>query len=191
MRKGGGSMDEKTTATAAAPAQAAPEKPPILRWVIWLVLFCILAIFYSAGDRSSDGQNVGELVGYHFGGALVFWLAYAFLVARKAGAMTKFAAFMAIYVCMLGGGFATRNAPKAEDFKKVLSEARQDFKKRAGAVDDKGFPVQTKGKLDTTPTVQGDAGEMQRFIKNHLNNVAALRNAYLGELDALGWDHML
>lgn len=57
--------------------------------------------------------------------------------------------------------------------------------------DAQGLPQKIDKNIDPQPKAQGEMGEIERYVRFALNNSVKLRNDYLDDLTAVGWDSLL
>jgi hypothetical protein len=112
-------------------------------------------------------------------------------------------------------GFAMMNAPavfaaELDDTDQAIGQLKKDFstgvydsdhdvgrlRKEFSDVfnsrnDAQGIPQKIDKNIDTHPTAQGDMGEIERFVRLVMSKSVKLRNDYLEDLTAVGWDSLL
>lgn len=87
--------------------------------------------------------------------------------------------------------------------KKDFSDGAYDSERNAGRLskelseifnsrnDAQGFPQKIEKTIDSNAAAKGEMGEIERFIRFVMNKSVKLRNDYLDELTAVGWDSLL
>lgn len=80
----------------------------------------------------------------------------------------------------------------AYDSERDVGRLRKEFSDIFNSRNDaQGFPQKIDKTVDTHSTAQGEMGEIEGFIRLVMNKSVKLRNDYLDDLTAIGWDSML
>ena len=159
-------------------------------WTVALAAICLgLLIYcyrYAAGSVSGLAFGFGRnaVIG------LALWGLFHLAVGRTRPGSGQYSV-LAIACAILVGGVTGDFAHK-EEARRMAGNLKKEYAAMTDALNDaQGMPQRIERKMDTTPTASGELGEIERFIKNLLNRMAALRNDYLAELDAIGWGRIL
>jgi hypothetical protein len=76
--------------------------------------------------------------------------------------------------------------------KKAITEIEMQFEKMVKSSElPSGAPERIQEEIQTSPKSKGVFGEMERFVKIFMDRSVSLRNDYLLELSAIGWDKIL
>jgi len=131
------------------------------------------------------------LIGYYFPSSVFIWLIFYAIFTRKKGAKIAGISFIIIYVSFMLSGYLSVTMFKIEA-KKAITEIETQFEKIAKSSDSpSGIPERIQEEIQTSPKSKGVIGEMERFIKVFMDRSVSLRNDYLLELSAIGWDKIL
>lgn len=142
-------------------------------------------------DNITSPKNLANLIAYGLVNGLIIWGIFYVLVIRKRGAIIKGFSFIAIFICLETSSFFefiqhSREAMLAHsEVQKLYSEFIKS------SVDSQGMPKLIEKTIDTTPKAHGKFGEMEKFMKELLNQLVSQRNGYLLEVEAIGWDSLL
>jgi len=160
-------------------------------WKIALGLVCIGILGYGFFYSKNTTVNLPHLVGYNLPLALIIWGIFYAVVARKLGAKIGGFSFLAIFICMIGSGLIGYSQQKQEA-KHAMSEIQNQYSEMIeSSSDSQGMPKRIDKLIDTNPQARGEFGEMERFMKEFMNQMAYQRNDYLLELEAIGWNSIL
>ena len=171
------------TTEAAQPA----KKPSLVMGSVWLAVLCIVVLVYNAG-RADVGAGTAYAIGEGIGGGLVFWVIFHFLVAKKRG--WEFSAVALGFILAAAAVGAAVNV-KAKDNREQMAKMQASMKKEVDSLARSVQEAKPTAKIDTTPAASGEVGEMERFGRTFLSRMTDLRNDYLKQLDAIGWDKIL
>lgn len=160
-------------------------------WKIALGLMCIAILGYGLFYSKNTITNLAYLAGYNLPLTLVIWGVFYAAVVRKRGAKIVGFSFLAIFISMIASGLLGYSQHKQEA-KKVLSEIQGQFSELIEfSTASQGIPKRMEKPINTTPKTRGEFGEMERFMKEVMDQAASLRNDYLLELEAIGWNNIL
>jgi len=160
-------------------------------WKIALALICAGIIAYGIFYSKNTTDNLTYLIGSNLPLALIIWSIFYVAVARKRGVKIGSFSFLTIFICMIVSGLIGFSQQKQEA-KQALSEIQHQYSKLIeSATDSQGFPKRIEKPINTTPKARGEFGEMERFIKEFMDQIASQRNDYLLELEAIGWNSIL
>lgn len=160
-------------------------------WKIALSLVCIGILGYGFFFSNNTTANLAYLIGYNLPLALIIWGIFYATVARKHSAKIGSFSFIAIFICMIGSGLIGYLQQKHEA-KIAISEVQNQYSKMLeSSIDSQGMPKRIDKHIDTNPQARGELGEFERFMKEFMNQIAFLRNDYLLELEAIGWNSIL
>jgi hypothetical protein len=160
-------------------------------WKIALALVCAGILGYGFLYSKNEISNLSYLIGYNLPLALVVWGIFYAAVARKSGAKIGGFSFIAIYISLIASGLIGYSQQKQEA-KQALTDIKNQYSALIeSSTDSQGVPKRIEKPIDTTPKASGDIGEMERFSKEFLNQIASQRNDYLLELETIGWKSIL
>jgi len=160
-------------------------------WKVALALVCAAILGYGFFYSKNTTSNLAYLIGFSFPLALLIWAIFYSAVARKRGAKIAGFSFLAIYISMIANGLIGYSHHKQEA-KQAISEIKKQYSELIdSSTDSQGFPKRIDKPIDTTPIASGEFGEMERFLKEIMNQMASQRNDYLLELEAIGWNSIL
>jgi DNA-binding ferritin-like protein len=92
---------------------------------------------------------------------------------------------------MIASGLIGYSQQKQEA-KQALSEIQGQYSELIeSSTDAQGIPKRIEKPINTTPKARGEFGEMERFMKEFMDQMASQRNDYLLELEAIGWNSIL
>jgi len=160
-------------------------------WKIALALVCLGILGYGFLYSKNTTADIAFLVGYNLPLALIIWGIFYAAVVRKQGAKVGGFSFLAIFICMIASSLIGYSQQKQEAIK-VLSEIKDQYSKiLESSTDSRGLPKCIETPIKTTPKAHGEFGEIERFIKEFMAQMVSLRNDYLLELEAIGWNSIL
>jgi hypothetical protein len=163
------------------------KRPSLVTGSIWLAVLCIVLLVYTA-SRSDPGGDAAYATGYATGIALVWAAIFHFIFARKRGARFAGVSFALVVASVWAGSWV---AFKAHDKREQMAKMQAGMQRELDTVARSVAEAKPTGKIDTTPAASGEVGEMERFGRVFLARMAELRNDYLRQLDAIGWDGIL
>lgn len=177
-------MDPLTTTAAA-------NDKPTRTWAISLAVICVGIVAYGVIYSTNTTSDLAFLFGYNLPISLVIWAIFQAAVGRKQGPKKGGLSFLAIFAALIGGslvGYSQQRSAATQ----AITEIQKSYSSITSAANDaQGIPQRIEGNLDATPKTKGEFGEMERFMKIFMNKMAAQRNDYLLELDAIGWEKIL
>jgi hypothetical protein len=191
--------EENANGATLSTVTATPDKSVALSssgrksrgWLLVLLFLCpgILACsFFYSKDSSS---NLSFLIGYNLPIGLLIWGVFHAALGRKHGWKNAGLSFLAIYGSLIAGSFIGYSQQK-RDAIQAFTEIQREFSTFAdSATDSKGAPQRIDHRADITPTTKGEFGEIERFMKTFMNQMASQHNEYLLELNAIGWEKIL
>lgn len=171
----------------ATEAPQPAKKPSIVMGWVWLAVVCIVLLVLTGGRSDVEG-NAGYAIGYGAGTAVIPWLIFHFLVAKRRGSGFAGASLVLILASTTVGTWV---AWKAHDKRQEMAKMQASMKKELDTVARSVEEAKPTGKIDTTPAASGEVGEMERFGRTFLARMAELRNDYLRQLDTIGWGRIL
>lgn len=158
-------------------------------WVVALTIVCIgilgYGVFYSTNTVSNWAFLAGENLVY----AVLLWGIFHAVFLRKHGSKMSATAFAVLYAALFTGGMIAASKQERQAISAV-SSIQEQFGSFSDAVLAPGKPT----RIERTPVVvhtAGEAGEVERFVKETIDRTVALRNDYLLELEAVGWESIL
>ena len=160
-------------------------------WKIALALICIGILGYGSLYSTIKTADLAYLIGYSLPLALITWGIFYAAVARKRGAKIVGFSFVAIFVSMIASGLIGHSHQKQEA-KRALSEIQSQYSELIeSSTDAQGLPKRIEKPINTTPKASGEFGEIERFMKEFMDQIASQRNDYLLEVEAIGWNRIL
>ena len=160
-------------------------------WKVALALVCGAILAYGLFYSKNTTSDLVFLVGYNLPATLLIWGVFYAAVARKRGGKIAGLSFLAIFISMIASGLIGYSQQKQEA-KQALSEIKSQYSELIeSSTDAQGFPKRIERPINTTPKSSGEFGEMERFMKEFMDQMATQRNDYLLELEAIGWNGVL
>lgn len=168
---------------------------PSITWIISLTLLCagIIAsgylyprtVFLPIAPEPAS-SSPGYLQGYNLGFGLLIWLIFAYTIGRQQGRVEAAISFLAIS----GSVFVTvRIADRQSSI--AMSEIQRQVSSLAGSAPGTQALPQRSEAHSASPRARGEFGEIERFVKTWLNQMASLQEDYAGELAEIGWETIL
>ena len=160
-------------------------------WKIFLVILSICILGYGLFFSKNVIDSLTWLIGYYLPSSIIVWLIFYAIFTRKKGAKIAGISFIIIYVSFMLSGYLSVTMHKIEA-KKAITEIETQFEKIAkSSSSPSGIPERIQEEIQTSPKSKGVFGEMERFVKIFMDRSVSLRNDYLLELSAIGWDKIL
>ena len=160
-------------------------------WIIFLAILSLCILGYGMFFSKNLIDSLPGLIGYYFPSSVFIWLIFYAIFTRKKGAKIAGISFIIIYVSFMLSGYLSVTMFKIEA-KKAITEIETQFEKIAKSSDSpSGIPERIQEEIQTSPKSKGVIGEMERFIKVFMDRSFSLRNDYLLELNAIGWNKIL
>ena len=160
-------------------------------WKIALALICVAILGYGFLYSKNTTTDLAFLIGYSLPLTLIIWGVFYVAVARKRGVKNSGFSFVAIFICMIASGLIGYSQQKQEA-KLALSEIQDQYSEMIElSTDSQGSPKRIEKPINTTPKARGEFGEMERFMKEFMDQMASQRNDYLLEFEAIGWNSIL
>ena len=160
-------------------------------WKIALALVCIGILAYGFFHSKNTTTNLTYLFVYTLLIALFVWAIFYAAVARKRRGKVAGFSFLAIFICMIAGdliGYSQQN----QEAKQALSEIQDQYSALIeSSTDSQGLPKRIEKPINTTPKASGEFGEVERFMKEFIDQMVSQRNDYILELQAIGWNGIL
>jgi|GEM_PF-2411378 len=178
-------------------SQVRPAQANHLIWVSLLLPVCGAAAYmaYTMGSQSMHSISYlgGQFLVYSAIGAALFYA----LLLRKHGGKYYLTVLAALFAAMYAGG--SIGVDKQKQQAAIAMSATQEEMQRLTSSIQKANANKEGGMqahiLETSPTTapkaQGEYGEMERFMKDFMNSAISFKNAYLKELQAIGWDRVM
>ena len=156
-------------------------------WKIALALICAAILGYGLFYSKNTTTDLAYLIGLNLPLTLIIWGVFYAAVARKRGAKIAGFSFLVILISMIASGLLGYSQQKQEA-KQALSEIQGQYSKLVeSSTDAQGIPKRIEKPINTTPKARGEFGEMERFMKEFMDQMTTQRNDYLLELEAIGW----
>jgi len=160
-------------------------------WKIFLVILSICILGYGLFFSKNVIDDLPWLLGYYFPGSIIVWLIFYATFTRKKGAKIAGISFIIIYVSFMLSGYLSVTMLKIEA-NKAITEIETQFEKIVkSSGSPSGISERIQEEIQTSPKSKGVFGEMERFVKIFMDRSVSLRNDYLLELSAIGWDKIL
>lgn len=160
-------------------------------WKIALAFLCAAILGYGFFYSTNTTTNLWFLIGYNLPLTLIIWGVFYAAVTRKRGAKIVGFSFLAIFVSAIASDLIGYSQQKHQA-KTALSEITAVYSDliESGS-DPQGLPKRIEKPVDRIPKARGAVGEAERFMKESMDRMRSLRNDYLLELDAIGWNSIL
>lgn len=160
-------------------------------WIVILALFCALILGYGLLYSNNTTANLIYLVRFNLPLALIVWGVFYALVLRKRSARIAMFSLMVIFISMVASDFLGYVQQKKEA-KKALSEIQARYSEYVeSSTYENGVQKRAEVSLDVAPVARGEFGELERFSKQFIGQMASLQNDYLIELEVIGWNGIL
>ena len=160
-------------------------------WQIFLAILSLCILGYGLFFSKNVIDSLTWLIGYYLPSSIIVWLIFCAIFIRKKGAKIVGISFIIIYVSFMLSGYLSVTMHKIEA-KKAITEIETQFEKIAkSSSSPSGIPERIQEEIQTSPKSKGVFGEMERFVKIFMDRSVSLRNDYLLELSAIGWDKIL
>ncbi|MEW5949858.1 MAG: hypothetical protein AB1711_10680 [Thermodesulfobacteriota bacterium] len=175
------------------------QRPDDNIWKIALAFVCMGILGYGFFYSKNTESDFAYLFGYNLPLALFVWAIFYATVARKRRGkirdykynMAAGFSFLAIFISMIASSLIGFSQQK-QYAKQALTEIQDQHSTMIdSSTDSQGLPKRIDKPIDTSPKARGDFGEMERFVKEFMNQMASQRNDYLLELEGIGWHSML
>lgn len=163
-----------------------------LKWVFILVIVC-LGIFIYGSAYPNTTNNFNFLFGQNLVHGFFIWGIFHTILGKKLKLdRTKASySFLFIFGSLIASDFIGYSQQEFAS-KQMFTEIQKDFSTITNSsTDAQGMPQRIEKPLDTTPTTKGELGEMERHIKILMNHIVSLKNDYLLEINAIGWEMIL
>lgn len=160
-------------------------------WKIALALVCAAIVGYGFFYSKNTTSDIAYLIGYNLPLTLFMWGVFYAAVARKRGAQVAGLSFLAIFISMVASSLIGYSQQKHEA-KEVVSEIQRQYSELIeSSTDAQGLPRRIENPINTTLKSSGELGELERFMKEFIDQLASQRNDYLLEIEAIGWNGIL
>ena len=160
-------------------------------WQIFLAILSLCILGYGLFFSKNVIDSLTWLIGYYLPSSIIVWLIFYAIFIRKKGVKIVGISFIIIYVSFMLSGYLSVTMHKIEA-KKAITEIETQFEKIAkSSGSPSGIPERIQEEIQTSPKSKGVFGEMERFVKIFMDRSVSLRNDYLLELNAVGWDKIL
>lgn len=163
-----------------------------LKWMFILGIVC-LGIFIYGYLYPNKSSNFSFLFGENLGYGFFIWGIFHTILGKKLklNRTKAFYSFLFIFGSLIASDFIGYSQQKLAS-KQMFTEIQKDFSTITNSsTNAQGVPQRIEKPLDTTPTSKGEFGEIERYIKTLMNQTASLRNDYLLEIKAIGWEKIL
>ena len=122
------------------------NKPSLLIGSIWVAVVCVVVLVYN-GARPDMGASMSYSIGQAMGGALVIWVIFHFLIARRRG--WEFSAAALGFILAAAGGGAAVNF-KAKENREQMARMGASMKMEMEAIASAVKEAKPTAKIDTT-----------------------------------------
>jgi hypothetical protein len=86
----------------------------------------------------------------------------------------------------------SENKKQGKEVNKAITGVEKEFLKLIDSAKDKtDVPKRIESKIDTKPKTEGAIGIIERFMKEYMAQMIAIRNDHLLEIEAIGWNSIL
>lgn len=164
------------------------EEPRVLTWLGTLAPACFAVLVLSYFVARHSNFVLITMAACSIATAVVI-AGFYFAVGRRLSAAKLAPSLLALVIIMITTAFVTHQRYRHELHSAAdsLSKHFSEMEKNIGTDED----LKPQRTVDTTPSTTGSAGQMELFAKRHLNRNIELRNQYLAELAANGWNDIL
>ena len=160
-------------------------------WMVALGIVCLGIVAYGYKYSQNTTGNFAFLFGENLGIGFFIWGIFHTALGRKQSKMKAALSFFLILGSLMVSSLIGYSQQKLATTQ-AITEIQKDYSAiTSSATDAQGLPQRIEKQLDTTPTAKGEFGEMERFMKTLMNQMASQRNDYLLEIDAIGWGKIL
>lgn len=166
------------------------------KWMFILGIIC-LGIFIYGYVYPNTTSNFSFLFGENLTYGFFIWGIFHMILGKKLKLdRTKaFYSFLFIFGSLIASDFISYSQQKLAS-KQMFTEIQKDFSTiNSSTTDAQSVPQLIEKPLETTLAAKGELGEMERFIKRFIktlmNQIVSLRNDYLLEINAIGWEKIL
>lgn len=160
-------------------------------WLIVLAALCLAILAFGAFVSTNSVSNTAYLVGFYLPLALVLWgILYATCLRRR-GILRNILALVAIQTSLVSAGLisATKHERQAEA---LVESLKEELDRLAALATDSGDPAPGAAKSSVgSRKLSGEYHELELLTRSVFAQILELRNDYLAELSAIGWDDML
>lgn len=160
-------------------------------WVVALWALCLAIIAYGLFYAKNDVTSAAFLAGYYIVPSLVVWGIFYTVFLRRRGGNIATLALLLIYASFLGSGLGSAHLQKQQALT-ALGAIQRDWTRLANeAATQDGMRARLERPKPIAPQASGEVGAMMTFLSEFMDRVVALRNDYLLELEAIGWNSIL
>jgi hypothetical protein len=177
--------------------QNTPQLPDNM-WKISLAILCVGILAYSLLYSENTIDNLPYLIGYFIPWALLIWAVFIVVIGKTRRLKVAGLSFLAIYGSLIVSALIGLSQQKIglsqqkQEAVQAITEIQDQYAALIrSSVDSQSIPKSIERRIDTTPKAQGELGEVERFMKEFINQMASQRNKYLLEFTAIGWDRIL
>ncbi len=181
---------------ALGPALKSPELNWAgITWIISLTLLCVGIVAYGyLYPRATflpiaPGPVSGHpayLQGYNIWCGLLLWLIFKNTIGRNQGGVKS-----AVSLVAISGSVLAVIVLNHWQSAVAMNEIQRQVSSLASSDSSAQWLSESKDPSSDTPRARGEFGEIERFFKTWLNQMASLRRDYAQELEAVGWDTIL
>ena len=188
-RCGEAAIVPESTGETPCPINDMGEKPrpqPGNVWKIALASICIVIFGYGFLNLYSTHNDLGSLIGSSLVLAWIMRGIFSKVVPRQRETKIKGLSFLAMFICLIASGWIGSFLQKREA-RQLISEIQNQYSAMVeSSTDSQGLPKPIDTQADTAPKTHGESGEVERFIKELMVQMASQRNDYLLELETIG-----
>lgn len=155
------------------------------RWIAALGAVCAAILAWGYFFSSNTEADLAYLVGYHFFIAAILSTLFYMIAGRETPNSAKAVSFAAIYVALIAASYMAANMQQRQAIA-AIDLALEDMRRLSG---DDTQPIELPRR--EAVATKGDAAALELFLKDRIEAYARLRNDYLLELQAIGWERFL
>lgn len=160
-------------------------------WMVGLGIVCLSIVAYGYMYSKNTTDNIAFLFGENLVTGFFIWGIFHTVLGRKQSKTKATVSFFFILGSLMASSLIGYSQHKLAATQAITEVQKNYSAITSSATDAQGLPQRIEKQLDTTPTTKGEFGEMERFIKIFMNQIASQRNDYLLEIDAIGWGKIL
>jgi hypothetical protein len=151
---------------------------------------CVCIVLYVCYLADQPPGVVAHAIGYYLPVALLLWAIVAYVTMRGTSAAMKAIAFCVIYGCCVATSVA-RAEHDRRNSDIALASLKDEYASLLDNTADSEAITKPIAHLDTAPQASGMAGELERAVKEMMNEMITVHNDYIAGLSAGGWDNVL
>ena len=160
-------------------------------WIYTLAIVLVFIFIYGFFYSTNTVTDIAFLFGQGLVLALFIVLILTLISPKKTRNPNIGVAFIIILTSLVVAQLiAAKRIEK--DLKQSVTEIKNAYAEvYDDSVDENGFSQRSNKKVEEKSTSSGPAAKIEVYIKSLLNKAISLKNDYLLEMDAIGWDSIL